>query len=161
MSTYFAHVVALSGYIPHLPQRSLVARGQSTVDELDRRLRPDRSILPLIDSADNRCVDKHTSCRLAVLSKDGPRGARLLRRRRRPSGIDIESPAATREITGSPIHAVQTPSRASLARSEGQPSTDTKLSSRREGDTPTVFTRRQETAAILLLLSLFPPFFFK
>lgn len=71
--------------------------------------------------------------------------ARLLLRRRRPSGIDIESPAATREITGSPIHAVQTPSRASLARSEGQPSTDTKLSSRREGDTLTVFTRRQET----------------
>lgn len=46
----------------------LVARGQSTVDEFDRRLRPDRSILPLIDSADNRCVDKRV-----LPSKDGLR----------------------------------------------------------------------------------------
>lgn len=65
MSTYFAHVVALSGCIPHLPQRSLVAWDQSTVDELDRQLRSDQSILPLIDSARND-ASTSTSCCLAV-----------------------------------------------------------------------------------------------
>lgn len=72
MSTYFGHVAILSGCIPHLPQRSLAkARGQSTVDELDRRLRPDRSILPLIDSARN---DASTSTSFAVLpSTEGHR----------------------------------------------------------------------------------------
>lgn len=126
---YFAYILVLFGCIPHLLQNSLIASGRSTVDELDRRLRPDRSILSLIDFARN-----NTSTSFAVLlSIEGrTEGARLLRRR--PSGIDIESPSTTREITDSPIHAVQTPSRASLARSEGQPSMDTKLSSRRKGE---------------------------
>lgn len=147
----FAYVVVLSGCIPHLLQSSLIASGQSTVDELDRRLRPDRSILPLIDSARQQCVDKQG---FAVLPSTEGRteGARLLRRR--PSGIDIESPSATREITDSPIHAVQTPSRASLARSEGQPSMGTKLSSRRKGERRRCL-RDARKLILLLLISVF------
>lgn len=67
----FAYVEVLSGCIPHLLQSSLIASGQSTVDELDRRLRPDRSILPLIDFARQQCVDKHKFCCLAVDRRTG------------------------------------------------------------------------------------------
>jgi len=65
LTVYFAYVVILSGCILHLLQSSLIASGQSAVDELDRRLRPDRSIFSLIDFARNN-ASTSTFCCLAV-----------------------------------------------------------------------------------------------